>query len=229
MIISAVGAGGKTTLLRITAERLSLCGETVALTTTTKIRKPELSDIREWEKDGGKIRVFGTPVPEGKLSAPSEEEFRALFRNYRHVLIEADGAKGYPLKVPSDRETVIRKETELVVCAAGISALGKTFREACFRWELLPERLRDGGRRITEEDMAEILGADWGGRKGASGFPYRVFLNQCDIAEQKEKAMRILELLRTRWGVEGDCGALQNGAAEPPHWTNCPKSALKDI
>ena len=128
MIISAVGAGGKTTLLRKTAERLSLCGETVAVTTTTKIRKPELSDIREWEKGGGKIRVFGTPAPGGKLSAPSEEEFRALFRNYRHVLIEADGAKGYPLKVSSDREPVIRNETELVVCAAGISALGKTFR-----------------------------------------------------------------------------------------------------
>ena len=92
--------------------------------------------------------MFGTPAPEGKLSAPSEEEFRALFRNYRHVLIEADGAKGFPLKVPSDREPVVRRETELVVCTAGISALGKTFREACFRWELLPEHLRDGGRRI---------------------------------------------------------------------------------
>ena len=76
---------------------------------------------------------------------------------------------------------------------------------------------------------AEILGADWGGRKGASGFPYRVFLNQCDTAEQKRKAMRILELLRTRWGVEGDCGALQNGPDQLPNWTICPKLALKDI
>ena len=229
MIISAVGAGGKTTLLRKTAERLSLCGETVALTTTTKIRKPELSDIREWEKKRGKIQVFGTPCAEGKLSAPSEEVFGALFRNYRHILIEADGAKGYPLKVPSDREPVIRKETELVVCVAGISALGRTFREACFRWELLPERLRDGGRRITEEDIAEIRGADWGGRKDASGFPYRVFLNQCDTAEQKESAARILELLRTRWEVEADCGALQNGTEQLPDWTICPKLARKDI
>ena len=229
MIISAVGAGGKTTLLRKTAERLSLCGETVALTTTTKIRKPELSDIREWEKNGGRIRTFGTPVEEGKLAAPSEEEFRALFRHFRHVLIEADGAKRYPLKVPADREPVIRKETELVVCVAGMSALGRPFREACFRWELLPEPLRDGTRLITEEDMVQILGSDWGGRKGASGFPYRVFLNQCDTAEQQERAMRILELLRTRWGVEGDCGALQNGAVELLHWTNCPKSTLKDI
>ena len=229
MIISAVGAGGKTTLLRKTAERLSLCGETVVLTTTTKIRKPELSDIREWEKNGGRIRVFGTPAEEGKLAAPSEQEFQMLFRHFRHVLIEADGAKRFPLKVPADREPVIRKETELVVCVAGMSALGRPLREACFRWELLPETLRDGGRLITVEDMVLILGSEWGGRKGTSGIPFRVFLNQCDTEKQRESAMQILELLRVRWGVDGDCGALQNGAAELLHWTNCPKSVLKDI
>ena len=88
MIISAVGAGGKTTLLRKTAERLSLRGETAVLTTTTKIRKPEIPEIRRWEENGGRIRVSGTPVENGKLSSPSEQEFQALFRNYRHVLIE---------------------------------------------------------------------------------------------------------------------------------------------
>ena len=229
MIISAVGAGGKTTLLRKTAERLSLCGETVALTTTTKIRKPELSDIREWEKNGGRIRVFGTPAGKEKLAAPSEEEFRALFRHFRHVLIEADGAKRYPLKVPADREPVIRKETELVVCVAGMSALGRPVREACFRWELLPEPLRDGTRLITEEDMVLILGSDWGGRKGTSGIPFRVFLNQCDTEKQRESAMRILELLRARWGVDGDFGALQSELPGAGIGTNCPFFALKDI
>ena len=124
---------------------------------------------------------------------------------------------------------VIRKETELVVCVAGMSALGRPLREACFRWELLPETLRDGGRIITVEDMVLILGSEWGGRKGTSGIPFRVFLNQCDTEKQRESAMRILELLRVRWGVDGDCGALQNGAVELLHWTNCPKSTLKDI
>ena len=222
MIISAVGAGGKTTLLRKTAERLSLRGETAVLTTTTKIRKPEIPEIRRWEENGGRIRVSGTPVENGKLSSPSEQEFQALFRNYRHVLIEADGAKGYPLKVPADHEPVIREETELVVCVAGMKALGRPFREACFRWELLPDRLRDGSRCISEEDIALILAADWGGRKDASGFSFRVFLNQCDTEILRESAMRILDLLRTRWGVEGNCGTLQNEPLKDNIWTKCP-------
>ena len=197
-------------------------GETAVLTTTTKIRKPEISDVRRWEEDGGRIRVFGTPADNGKLSAPSEEEFRALFRHYSHVLIEADGAKGHPLKVPADWEPVIREETELVVCVAGMSALGRPFREACFRWELLPDRLRDGSRCITEEDIALILASDWGGRKNTSGSPFRVFLNQCDTVLLRESAMRILDLLKSRWGVEGDCGALQNEPLKTDFWTNCP-------
>ena len=187
-----------------------------------EVTKPFTKSILEplTYNDGKKTGIYGLP---------ETQEFQVLFRHFRHVLIEADGAKRFPLKVPADREPVIRKETELVVCVAGMSALGRPLREACFRWELLPETLRDGGRIITVEDMVLILGSEWGGRKGTSGIPFRVFLNQCDTEKQRESAMQILELLRVRWGVDGDCGALQNGAAELLHWTNCPKSVLKDI
>ncbi len=211
MRISLVGAGGKTTLLFSIAERLSASGGPVAVTTTTKIRKPEAAQIRQWERSGGRIHVFGTPAAQGKLSAPPEETFRQIFRHYRHVVIEADGAKHFPLKVPAAHEPVIRPETELVICVAGMDALDRPLREACFRWELLPEELRQGDRRITEEDMAAVLAADWGGRKGSAGFPFRIFLNKCDTAEQRDRAGRILELLRKNSGLEGSAGCLKEG------------------
>ena len=236
MIISAVGAGGKTTLLLKTAERLSVCGEKAAVTTTTKIWKPGLPEIRRWEKEGARVHVFGTPVDGGKrsvssgggkLSAPSEAEFGVIFRHYRHVLIEADGSKGLPLKIPADREPVIRKETELVVCVAGISALDRPLREVCFRWELLEGKMAGslegkahgtpagnlpgyrgitGEEPVTEEMVADILGSEWGGRKGVGSIPYRVFLNQCDTPQTAERAGRILRILKERYGVEGTCG-----------------------
>ena len=42
-----------------------------------------------------------------------------------YVLVEADGAKRFPLKAPAAHEPVIPDETRLVIAVAGLSGVGK--------------------------------------------------------------------------------------------------------
>lgn len=52
-------------------------------------------------------------------------------------MIEADGAKRLPLKVPGEWEPVIPDFTDLVVGVIGMDAVGQMIRESCHR----PERV----------------------------------------------------------------------------------------
>ena len=68
---------------------------------------------------------------------------------------------------------------------------------------------------MTEEMMADILGSEWGGRKGVGSIPYRVFLNQCDTSRAAGRAERILRILKECYGVEGTCGVRGVPYSEP--------------
>lgn len=50
------------------------------------------------------------------------------------VLLEADGAKRMPCKVPAAHEPVLLPESDIVLTVAGLSALGRPLREVCFGW-----------------------------------------------------------------------------------------------
>ena len=54
-IISVVGAGGKSTLIRTLAERLSRRGRRVLVTTTTHIWKPEDGTYAEGEAEAERL------------------------------------------------------------------------------------------------------------------------------------------------------------------------------
>ena len=49
------------------------------------------------------------------------------------LLIEADGARMHPLKVPANYEPVILKNTTMVVGVAGIDSLFKSINKICHR------------------------------------------------------------------------------------------------
>ena len=52
------------------------------------------------------------------------------------TLLEADGSRRKPMKVPAEREPVILPECDLVLGVIGLSCLGKPLREVWFRPEL---------------------------------------------------------------------------------------------
>lgn len=138
-VITAVGAGGKTTYLKKRAQEFLRQGKKAALTTTTHIW-PTL-DLPD---------TFGTPEESGKLSAPDEAEYERICSEYDVVLVEGDGSHCMPAKIPGDHEPVVPHNTDEIVVIMGAHALGRRIDVVCQRYE--------GGscQRMTEKMLEEI-------------------------------------------------------------------------
>lgn len=128
-----------------------------------------------WE---GGILTVGKPLLKEeetyKLSMPEglgePEEMERLLQMADVILIEADGAKKKPVKVPGEWEPVIIPQTGLVIACAGLSALGGTFADTCFRFREYGKWLmREGENVITPEDLALILMDERGSHQGSAG------------------------------------------------------------
>lgn len=185
-IVCLVGGGGKTTLMGELAERCARRGRNVLVTTTTHIFRPAVGyaeTVNEakslWKQ--GRYVVIGTPSDHGKLTAPSEALYNELSAAADVVLIEADGSKRHPVKVPAPHEPVIPDACTLVIGVMGLSALGHPIKEVCFRYETHGEWLNIPENAIfDEETAANILCDRRGTRKNVDNRDYLVVLNQCD-------------------------------------------------
>ncbi|MDD6213345.1 MAG: selenium cofactor biosynthesis protein YqeC [Clostridiales bacterium] len=208
-MISLTGGGGKTTLIYWLAEYYAKQGYRTLISTTTHMQQPrkdvwvrDWKDLEEhWKQEG--IAVMGEACENGKIRQP---EYTVLERGIEMadvVLLEADGAKGLPCKVPSSREPVILPQSDLVIGVMGLSALGKTLEETCFRLEETMAFLgKEKDQRLTEEDAARILSSEKGTRKSVGNRAYYVVLNQCDDPERFRMGMGILRRLEDR-GIAG--------------------------
>lgn len=208
--IALVGAGGKTTLMYALAEEYTKRGIRVLVTTTTHIYQPQK---RIWARSAeeaerlwkaGQYAVVGEEAENGKLKALTEAELREYMQIAQVVLVEADGAKGKPCKVPADFEPVIPDECDIVIGVMGMDALFRTVVEACFRekeaeihFHLKPERV------LTEEVLAEILASEEGTRKNVGGREYFVVLNKCDDEERLRSGRKILKMLKAKRVYQG--------------------------
>ena len=190
-ILCLAGAGGKTTAMYRLAEEAAARGLRVCVTTTTRIwcpgdeRRVLLLERRAEELKGkclpGQVLTAGVPAEPGKLKGLSPEETAGLLEFCDLLLIEADGSKRFPFKVPAAWEPVILKEARAVVAVAGLTALGKPAGEVCFRKE---QAERAFGIRpeepVTPRLMARVLADENGQRKGVGQREYRILLNQAD-------------------------------------------------
>ncbi len=136
--ISITGGGGKTTLLSLLGRRCAENGKSVLLTTTTKVASPYLHDYdadRIFEDES----VLGYAAEKGKVCfyaehhtldmkkwiAPREDVLSILASRFDVVLAEADGSKGLPLKIHTERDPVINKSTTALVAIMGLWGIGK--------------------------------------------------------------------------------------------------------
>ena len=140
-MISLVGAGGKSTLMYALAEKISRRGRKVLVSTTTHIYEPKENFAREepeirslWR--AGRYAVVGERTEGGKLRSLPVPRLREYGKRADLILLEADGSRRKPMKVPAEREPVILPECDLVLGVIGLSCLGKPLREVCFRPEL---------------------------------------------------------------------------------------------
>lgn len=216
-IVSFVGGGGKTTSMYRLADELAWQGFRVLVTTSTHIQYPEegavavVCHVSELcGADGDEARMLtagaleetcdesGNPVrklvmPEG-LGEP--EAMKQLLERFDVILIEADGAKHRPVKVPGEQEPVLIPQTGLVIACVGLSAVGQSFGESCFRFGTKGAWLRRSVEDLVEpEDLALILMDERGSRKQLDGRYYRIILNQADRPEDLELAKQVIAAL----------------------------------
>lgn len=175
-LTAVIGSGGKTSLLRVLAQELSVHG-TVLLATTTHIMRPDWCPFAATAEElragfaHSPIVCAGAYTPEGKLTAP---DFPGWQTAADFVLVEADGSKRLPAKAHAAWEPVLPPERSRTVCIFGASALDKTIQDASHRPELyasLAETSPDA--LITPEIAARVLAKE-------DGFDV-LFLNQADV------------------------------------------------
>lgn len=201
-VISIVGAGGKTTLMYTLANYCAQKGRTVIVTTTTHIMRPRNYPVAENKEElicllrGNRIVAAGTDAPGNKLKMSDQMGIDDYRKAADVVLVEADGAKHFPCKVPTETEPVIPKESDIVLGVLGMDSAGAPLEEVCFRKEKAMELLNvDARHRMTEEDLAAILISDRGTRKGVEDRAYYVILNKCGTRLRQSQGRKVQQLL----------------------------------
>ena len=208
--ICVVGSGGKTSLLYYLAKCYQKQEKTVLLTTTTKMYLPKENavlsgdalEIQQKLKQWGFV-VAGIPCADGKMTGLPKQIWNKVFSMADIVLVEADGAKRLPLKIPNHTEPVLPKKCDFLVTVIGLSCLGKPLVQVCHRWEITSVFGYDANTIVTEEVAADIL------QKGYQSYWKKyvgcVFANQVDCVNEKQ-AKHFGELLP----VPYVWGSLQN-------------------
>jgi len=132
-LVSLVGGGGKTTAMFKLAAELKAQGASVLVTTTTAIYQPE--NINYDTLIIGKQAPLPTPgitvwgrekTAENKLLGTDPELINELFNHqvFDFILVEADGAKGCPVKAPAAHEPLVPAATTKYIGVIGLSCLG---------------------------------------------------------------------------------------------------------
>ena len=216
---SFIGAGGKSTLLLLTAEKYAREGRRVLVTTTTHtaFRGEQL------KKAGGTLllgndgaaaaallqqispvaAVRELPGEGGKQKGLSEPEFGRAMAAAELVLAEADGSRGFPCKSPAEHEPAVHPASTRILLIQGLTAVGRPIELCCHRAEkVCAVTGKSGGELLEERDMAQVIRQGYleTCRRRWPGIPAAVILNQADTKEQRQRGLRIRELLSS-------CGA----------------------
>lgn len=204
-VISLVGGGGKTTLMYTLGWEYQKRGLKTLITTTTHIVKPKeeeqiyAKDMREvqdlWRLN--RIAVIGSAADNGKLGMPCQTFLDEAGAAADVVLIEADGAKRLPCKVPEEFEPVFVPACDIVIGVVGLDTVGQTLERICFRTERAKALLGVSEEHVmSEEDIAAILLSERGTRKHVRDKEYYVVLNKCDDGVRRKSGERICELIQ---------------------------------
>ena len=167
MIRAFAGAGGKTAMIKEYAQRFRDEGRTVLICTSTRMYKEDdtvITDDADEITEGlrtGRILMAGTDCGE-KIGPLSMDTYYRVSSAADETLIEADGSKHLPLKMPAEFEPVIYDNVDEVIIVYGLHSLGMKAEEAVHRFELAEERgIMRRGDVICAEDITRIIRAGY--------------------------------------------------------------------
>lgn len=193
-ITAIIGGGGKTTLMEKLGEELA-CSGRVILGTSTRIYPPQCCTTL---LDPSVEEIAGALEREGLLCVASRGEngklrpprvpFAELAELADHVLVEADGSRGLPLKAHAPHEPAIPEGSCRTILVVGADGFGRPIVEVCHRPELYAGLLNCGRERIVTPEMAaEVICRE--------GFGDLVFINKTESPQDWEQARRLEALL----------------------------------
>lgn len=208
LLISIVGAGGKTTLMMSLAKYYALMGLRVLITTTTHIFIPEAKDVdycivldeynrHQLKGVKGKIFCASYGMQEDKLKGISPQWVDDLFSSdaFDVVLVEADGSKRKPIKAPAEHEPVIPSLSTHVVGIIGMDAWGQPATEIYvhrLNHFLAITGLKEG-QVISSEAYEKLIKHPMGLFKGVPVNSEKIlFLNKADFSKRTQEAEEIL-------------------------------------
>ncbi|KUO48755.1 MAG: hypothetical protein APF76_17880 [Desulfitibacter sp. BRH_c19] len=209
-MITAVGAGGKTTFLKVLAKELIGQTAPVILTTTTKMFSPEKHEeilliSQKFSREYFKERLLEKPVQngfiylgkeinkEGKMIGLESYQVDLLKGLFPFILVEGDGSLRKSFKAPGEHEPIIPTETDLLCPVVGLKVIGKPLTgEFVHR----PERVSSitglrVGQIITQEAITKVLCSSEGYYK--KEYKYVPVLNQADDLKNINDGLTIAE------------------------------------
>jgi len=216
--LALVGGGGKTSLIFRLTEELVARGNQVIVTTTTHMAyEPERPFARDGEeelvrknlREKGYTMAAAWDGSSEKVAGLSEEKLEALFSMGAFLLIEADGARRLPVKVPKSWEPVIPKSADLVIAVVGLDCLGRPIEEIAYEPRELAAFLgKKTEEKITPEDVLSLATSKRGLKKAVGKRRYVIYLNKAELAP--ETAFSLAKTLQER-GYQAAYGSLKEG------------------
>jgi molybdenum cofactor cytidylyltransferase len=223
-VVTAVGGGGKTSLVFGLAAEISGLGKRVITATTTRVT------TRQLELAPAHLRVQQDAMPWDELERSLEEHrhclivgnqtllndkqagvlpeaidmiaSRSAMLGVSAILVEGDGSRTLPIKAPGDHEPVIPSSSTLVASCMGLDALGMPLDESHTH---RPERIRallgldDAPTCLTPAMAAALLTHPNGGARNAPSTARLVqILNKADSADRVASGRILAELLADR-------------------------------
>jgi probable selenium-dependent hydroxylase accessory protein YqeC len=205
--ITFVGAGGKSSLIDYLARQTLKIKKKTVVTTTTKIyaQAPYLlltgKAVQNDIALDNPVRV-GKSFADGKLTAVTFDDIRELGKTFDIVFIEADGAKGKPLKYPALHEPVIPPFSDVIFVVAGLDSLWKSINEKVFRWEILAEKSGLGRDEIISPELFRLFFTSEMLLKDVERDICTIVLNKYDALVQRKAALEIAKTIIVQTGVK---------------------------
>lgn len=233
-VVAFIGAGGKTSALIALGHELAESGLRVLATTTTRISTDQL-DLMPYAArldtamaavslalNDHRFVFLYDDIRQNKVYGAATDLIPHLLDSIDSdvLLIEADGARGLPLKAPKDHEPVIPAETTLAVPVASLSVLGQPLdEEHVYNAQAIDDRYGFGfGNRVKSPWVAQVVRDPELGLKGVGdGARVVALLNQVPAHGYLRGRARMVAqmILRSRRVYGVALGSVRAG--EPVH------------
>lgn len=201
-MIAVQGAGGKTSSVFLLANEFKSMNEASLVSTTTKmgiVSEDKFDYLYKFDENlkivDGKIYFTSKSRTGTKEIGFEPEFFDKIFLDglFSNIILETDGAKTRPIKVPREDEPVNPKNITHCVGVMGLDSVNKPFDERfCHRVDFM-EKIIGNPKILTTKSYAEIINSNSGLFKNSYDAEKFLILNKADTKQDIQNAVDIIE------------------------------------